>query len=73
MNVSNSPVVSTVSMPVRAILTSPASGTRYPPGTTQVKLRGAAWAGELEVQRVDVSLDFGSTWQRTVLTRAQSL
>jgi DMSO/TMAO reductase YedYZ molybdopterin-dependent catalytic subunit len=60
------------SMPVRAILTSPSSGTRYPPGTTQLKLRGAAWAGELEVQRVDVSLDFGSTWQRTVLTRARN-
>jgi DMSO/TMAO reductase YedYZ molybdopterin-dependent catalytic subunit len=51
------------SMPVRALTTNPANGTRLPAGTREVALRGAAWAGDLTVQRVDVSIDFGATWQ----------
>jgi len=60
------------SMPVRSIVTSPANGTRLPAGTRELRLRGAAWAGELEVLRVDVSLDFGATWQRAVLAAARN-
>jgi sulfite oxidase len=59
-------------LPVRAIVTSPASGTRYPSGTSELKLRGAAWAGELEVDRVDVSLDFGASWRRTQMARPRN-
>jgi DMSO/TMAO reductase YedYZ molybdopterin-dependent catalytic subunit len=59
-------------LPVRSIITSPASGTRYPSGTTELKLRGAAWAGELEVERVDVSLDFGASWRRVQMTRPRN-
>ena len=51
------------SMPVRGIITAPANGARIPAGTRQVALRGAAWAGDLDVSRVDVSIDFGATWQ----------
>jgi sulfite oxidase len=47
---------------VRSIVTNPANGTRLPAGTRDVALRGAAWAGDLTVQRVDVSLDYGATW-----------
>ena len=46
------------SMPVRGILTSPGNGTRYPTGTREVRMRGAAWAGDLDVRGVDVSVDF---------------
>jgi DMSO/TMAO reductase YedYZ molybdopterin-dependent catalytic subunit len=55
------------SMPVRAILTSPANGTRYPARTKELDLRGAAWAGDFDVQRVEVSIDFGATWARASL------
>lgn len=55
------------SMPVRSITTNPANGTRFPAGTKELKLRGAAWAGDLEVRRVDVSLDFGATWRQANL------
>jgi sulfite oxidase len=55
------------SMPVRSIITSPANGNRQPAGTREIRLRGAAWAGDLEVRRVDVSTDFGATWQQAVL------
>ena len=38
------------SMPVRSIVTSPANGDKFPASTKEVKLRGAAWAGDLTVQ-----------------------
>ncbi|MFC4174127.1 sulfite oxidase [Microvirga sp. GCM10011540] len=50
------------SMPVRSIVTAPADQSRLPPGTRQVEVRGAAWAGDGQVARVDLSLDGGATW-----------
>lgn len=50
------------SMPVRGIITNPANGTRLPAGTRDLALRGAAWAGDLTVQRVDLSIDYGASW-----------
>jgi sulfite oxidase len=55
------------SMPVRAIITNPANGAKLAPGTKELALRGAAWAGDLTVKQVDVSIDFGATWQRANL------
>lgn len=52
------------SMPVRGIITNPANGTRLAAGTRKLALRGAAWDGHEGVSRVDVSIDFGATWQR---------
>ena len=60
------------SMPVRSIITSPANGAKVPAGTKQVALRGAAWAGDNTVRRVDVSLDFGATWQRATLEKLKN-
>ena len=51
------------SMPVRSILTSHANGTKLAKGTRRLDIRGAAWAGDLDVRRVDVSVDFGQTWR----------
>lgn len=50
-------------MPVRSIITSPSNGTKLAKGATEVKLRGAAWAGDRAVRRVDISVDFGATWK----------
>jgi DMSO/TMAO reductase YedYZ molybdopterin-dependent catalytic subunit len=55
------------SMPVRSIITNPANGTRLPAGTREIALRGAAWAGDLTVQRVDLSVDYGATWSQAAL------
>ncbi|HEV7338736.1 MAG TPA: sulfite oxidase [Bosea sp. (in: a-proteobacteria)] len=52
------------SMPVRGIITNPANGTRLPAGARKLALRGAAWDGHDGVSRVDVSIDFGATWQQ---------
>ena len=51
------------SMPVRSVLTSHAHGTRLPAGIRQLAIRGQAWAGEQTVRAVDVSIDYGATWQ----------
>ena len=50
------------SMPVRSIITAPADGGRYPAGVRTLIVRGAAWAGDDEVARVEVTLDGGATW-----------
>ncbi len=56
------------SMPVRAIISSPANGAKLTTGLREVAVRGAAWAGEYTVRAVDVSTDFGSTWSRVNLS-----
>jgi len=60
------------SMPVRSIITSPANGTKLPAGTREVKLRGASWAGDHTVRRVDISTDYGVTWQPTKLEKGKN-
>jgi sulfite oxidase len=55
------------SMPVRSIITSPANGAKLGADAREVKLRGAAWAGDNTVRRVDVSIDFGATWRPATL------
>ncbi|MET0866987.1 MAG: sulfite oxidase [Pseudorhodoplanes sp.] len=60
------------SMPVRSIITSPADGAKIAAGTRDVKLRGASWAGDLEVRQVDVSTDFGATWHRAQLGKPKN-
>ena len=50
------------SMPVKSLITTPKTGGILPLGK-RLELRGKAWAGDLEVSKVEVSYDFGSTWQ----------
>jgi DMSO/TMAO reductase YedYZ molybdopterin-dependent catalytic subunit len=50
------------SMPVRSIISAPADGARLPAGIRNVDIRGAAWAGDLTVARVELSADAGATW-----------
>ena len=60
------------SMPVRSIVTSPMNGTKLAKGTREVKLRGAAWAGDLTVRQVDVSIDFGASWHKVKLDKPKN-
>jgi len=50
------------SMPVKSLITYPKTG-----GILHTKksltVRGHAWAGDLEVDKVEVSIDFGATWR----------
>ncbi len=50
------------SMPVKSLITHPQTGAKTHPGAP-FEVRGHAWAGDLNVAAVDVSTDFGATWQ----------
>ena len=50
------------SMPVKSLITAPASTGRHP-ASEPLALHGHAWAGDLDIARVDISIDFGKTWQ----------
>lgn len=50
------------SMPVKSLITHPKSGGILKKGKS-LNIRGHAWAGELEVSKVNYSIDFGATWK----------
>ncbi len=57
------------SMPVKSLITYPKTGAIIPAGK-EVELRGHAWAGDLSVKTVHISIDFGATWQACKLEEA---
>ncbi|OYX97269.1 MAG: molybdopterin containing oxidoreductase [Hyphomicrobium sp. 32-62-53] len=57
------------SMPVRSIISNPMNGAKLAAGTREIPLRGAAWAGELAVSKVDVSADYGVNWSPMTLAK----
>ncbi len=50
------------SMPVKSLITYPKSGAMIDLGK-KLNIRGHAWAGELEVSKMEYSIDFGATWK----------
>lgn len=56
------------SMPVKSLITYPKSGALLESGST-LKIRGHAWAGELEVSKMMYSIDFGATWNTCALEK----
>jgi sulfite oxidase len=55
------------SMPVKSLITSPKTGAIL--GGKSLNIRGHAWAGELEVAKMEYSIDFGSTWTTCALAK----
>ena len=53
-------------MPVKSLITYPKSGVEHKLGKP-FALRGHAWAGDLAVDKVHVSIDFGATWHKAEL------
>lgn len=53
-------------MPVKSLITFPDTGTEVATGEP-TEVRGHAWAGNGDVQAMDVSIDFGETWQKAEL------
>lgn len=53
------------SMPVKSLITYPKTGALL--NSKTLKINGHAWAGELQVQQIEYSIDFGSTWQLCTL------
>lgn len=56
------------SMPVKSLITYPKTGGRLSLGRV-LEVRGHAWAGDREVTRMEVSMDFGATWQTCGITK----
>jgi DMSO/TMAO reductase YedYZ molybdopterin-dependent catalytic subunit len=54
------------SMPVKSIVTYPKTGEERVAGKP-FEVRGKAWAGDLKVKKMYVSIDFGATWQKAKL------
>jgi DMSO/TMAO reductase YedYZ molybdopterin-dependent catalytic subunit len=59
--------VSVEAWPVKSIITLPGPGDRYRLGGRLI-VRGSAWAGDYDIERVDISLDNGASWQPANLT-----
>ncbi len=55
------------SMPVKSLITFPQSDTELPANKRGFEVRGHAWAGDLAVDKLDVSIDFGANWQAAQL------
>lgn len=52
-------------MPVKSLITNPATGTDL--GEKTVQVRGHAWSGDRSIEAVDISIDFGATWMNANL------
>jgi len=55
-------------LPVKSLITNPATKTDLP--EKSVEVRGHAWSGDRTIKNVDVSIDFGKTWMPTELAPA---
>ncbi len=51
-------------MPVKSLVTFPANGASVGMST---EVRGHAWSGDRTVDKLDISIDFGATWQSASL------
>jgi DMSO/TMAO reductase YedYZ molybdopterin-dependent catalytic subunit len=58
--------VSTEAWPVKSMITVPAPNDRYKAGGLLV-VRGSAWAGDNDIDKVELSFDEGVTWERAKL------
>ena len=56
------------SMPVKSIITSPKTGALT--SKNKLKIAGHAWAGDLGVQKMEYSIDFGQSWNSCSLNQA---
>ncbi|MFT5102911.1 MAG: sulfite oxidase [Candidatus Latescibacterota bacterium] len=59
------------SMPVKSLITYPKTGASIKKGRS-LSIRGHAWAGELEVVKMEYSIDYGSTWSNCSIDKASN-
>ncbi|MSN96062.1 sulfite oxidase [Campylobacter sp. FMV-PI01] len=56
------------SMPIKSVITYPQNKIKISKND-KLEIRGKAWAGELEVSKVEISIDFGATWIKAKLEK----
>ena len=54
-------------MPVKSLISHPATGLKTP--DKEMEVRGHAWAGDRQVESVHISIDFGATWMEAKLEK----
>lgn len=59
------------SMPVKSLITYPKSGVTHEL-KKKFKFNGKAWAGDFAISDMEVSIDFGATWQKANLKKAEN-
>jgi len=57
-------------LPVKSVIARPGDGSRWK--RAPIRIAGAAWAGDAEITRVDVSTDRGRIWRPTTLGREKA-
>jgi DMSO/TMAO reductase YedYZ molybdopterin-dependent catalytic subunit len=55
---------------VKSVISGPLDGSALKPG--RLSIHGAAWAGEADIAKVDISTDGGSTWSPATLGHEQA-
>ncbi|MEQ8603837.1 MAG: sulfite oxidase [Marivibrio sp.] len=63
--VANEDFVIIEAMPVKSLITSPMTGVET--DSRSMEVRGHAWAGDDQVAKMEVSIDFGATWMEAEL------
>ncbi|MFL1706854.1 sulfite oxidase [Campylobacter sp. MOP7] len=56
------------SMPVKSVISHPVTNFKMDLDKT-LEVRGKAWAGDLEVKEMEISIDFGETWQKATVEK----
>lgn len=59
------------SMPVKSVITYPKTGAILA-DKQSLDVRGHAWAGDFEVAEMNISIDFGATWQKCKLEKPKN-
>lgn len=59
------------SMPIKSLITYPKTGAIINRNES-LNIRGHAWAGELEVAKMEYSIDFGSSWKTCSLEKPKN-
>ncbi len=62
--VDNADMIIMEHMPVKSLVTFPANGAKV---GMETEVRGHAWVGHRTVTSLDISVDFGATWQKAEL------
>lgn len=55
------------SMPIKSLITYPETALNH--NSLKLNVRGHAWAGDKSVKKVEISIDYGSSWQLTDLKK----
>ncbi len=58
-------------MPVKSLITYPKTGASIKV-SQELPVKGHAWAGDIDIQSVECSIDFGATWQKSSLHPAKN-